>query len=169
MFIPKSLDRSVTDASRSLFPDSWLDSPDDCILPTASTRDVVMPPNGEYLSFSTNYERFAAQELSKRLDTEAFTKKGFMLQAVAAGWHFKSAGQLQEIGDKVGRERILVMHGTRDNMIACQHGQVLIEELKPGKSFVVEEAGHVIMLERTEWYNGVVEAIVAETEKMGKK
>lgn len=169
MFIPKSLDRSVTDASRSLFPDSWLDSPDDCILPTTSTRDVIMPPNGEYLRFSTNYERFAAQELSKRLDTEAFTKKGFMLQAIAAGWHFKSQAQLAEIGDKVGRGRILVMHGTMDNLITCQHGRVLIEELKPGKSYIVEGAGHVLMLERTEWYNGIVKAMVTETEKMGKE
>ena len=92
-----------------------------------------------------------------------------MLQAIAAGWHFKSAEQLKEIGDRVGRERILVMHGTRDNMITCQHGRVLIEELKPGKSHVVEGAGHVLMLERTEWYNGVVEAMVRETGKMGKK
>jgi hypothetical protein len=41
MFIPKSLDRSVTDAARSLFADKWLEAPDDCRVPTAST------PNGE--------------------------------------------------------------------------------------------------------------------------
>jgi pimeloyl-ACP methyl ester carboxylesterase len=169
MFVPKSLDRAITDASRSLFPDSWLDSPDDCVLPSATTRDVVLPPNGAYLRFSTNYEHFAAQELSKRLNTVAFTKKGFVLQAIAAGWHFKSKKQLEEIGDGVGRGRVLVMHGTRDNMITVQHGRVLIEELKPGKSFVVEGAGHVLMLERTEWYNGVIEEMVAKTEKMGKK
>jgi pimeloyl-ACP methyl ester carboxylesterase len=169
MFVPKSLDRSVADAARSLFPDAWLDSPDDCILPTSSTKNVVMPPNGEYLRFSTNYERFAAQELSKRLDTKAFTKKGFMLQAVAAGWHHKSAEQLKEIGDRVGRERILVMHGTSDNMITVHHGRVLVEELKPMKSFVMEGSGHVLMLEKTEWYNGVVVKMVAETEKMGRK
>lgn len=34
-----------------------------------------------------------------------------MLQAIAAGWHHKSAEQLKEIGDKVGRERIMVLHG----------------------------------------------------------
>jgi hypothetical protein len=41
MFIPKSLDRSVTDAARSLFADKWLEAPDDCRVPTAST------PNSE--------------------------------------------------------------------------------------------------------------------------
>ena len=92
-----------------------------------------------------------------------------MLQAIAAGWHFKSQAQLAEIGDKVGRGRILVMHGTMDNLITCQHGRVLIEELKPGKSYIVEGAGHVLMLERTEWYNGIVKAMVTETEKMGKE
>jgi pimeloyl-ACP methyl ester carboxylesterase len=168
MFVPKSLDRSVTDAARSLFPDTWLDSPDDCTIPSPSTKSVTMPPNGAYLRFDTNYERFAAQELTKRLDTEAFTKKGFMLQAIAAGWHHKSAAQLKEIGDRVGRERILVLHGTKDNMITVHHGRVLIAELEPRKSFVVEGAGHVLMLERTAWYNGVVEEIVAETERMGK-
>lgn len=111
MFIPKSLDRSVTDAARSLFADAWLVKPDDCPLPTAETPNVVLPPSGAYKRFNTNYERFAAQELSKRLDTPSFTKQGFMLQAIAAGWHHKSAAQLKEIGDKVGRQRIMVVHG----------------------------------------------------------
>jgi hypothetical protein len=31
-----------------------------------------------------------------------------MLQAIAAGWHYKSPAQLKELGDKVGRERISV-------------------------------------------------------------
>lgn len=169
MFVPKSLDRAVADAARSLFPDTWLDSPDDCIVPSASTPNVELPPNGAYLRFGTNYERFAAQELTKRLDTQAFTKKGFVLQAIAAGWHYRSKEQLESIADRVGRERILVMHGTRDNMITVEHGRVLIEELQPRKSFLVEGAGHVLMLERMRWYNEAVEEMVTETEKMEKK
>jgi hypothetical protein len=169
MFIPKSLDRSVRDAAASLFPDSWLDSPDECILPTPSTPNIILPDSGAYGKFPTNYYRFAAQELSKRLDADAFTKKGFMLQAIAAGWHYKSPEQLKELGDKVGRERIVVMHGTRDNMITVEHGRVVVEGLKPGTSHIREGSGHVLLLELTEWHDGVIEEVVEKCEAMGRK
>lgn len=78
MFIPKSLDRSVTDAARSLFADAWLEEADECRVPTSSTPNVVLPESGAYKTFSTNFERFAAQEVSKRLDAASFTKQGFM-------------------------------------------------------------------------------------------
>jgi hypothetical protein len=44
-----------------------------------------------------------------------------MLQAVAAGWHHKSAEQLKEIGDKVGRERIMVVHGMSPKSLFTIH------------------------------------------------
>ncbi len=91
------------------------------------------------------------------------------MQAIAAGWHYKSAKQLKELGDKVGRERILVMHGTKDNMITFHHGKVLIEELQPRKSYVKEGSGHVLMLELTEWHNGVIEEMVTKTQAMGRE
>ncbi|TVY75864.1 hypothetical protein LSUE1_G006080 [Lachnellula suecica] len=146
MFVPKSLDRSVTDAAHMLFSDAWLDAPDDTILPNANTPNVVLPASGDYKRFATNYERFAAQELTKRLDPEGFQKKGFMLQAIAAGWHHKSAAQLKELGDRVGRERISVMHGTKDNMISVPHGRKLIQMLEPGKGEIREGTGHVFSL-----------------------
>ena len=34
-----------------------------------------------------------------------------MLQAIAAGWHYMSPERLKELGDKVGRNRIMVLHG----------------------------------------------------------
>jgi hypothetical protein len=172
MFIPKPLDRSIPDASRSLFPDPWLDSPDDCTLPTASTPSIILPapPAGTYLPFLTNYHRFAAQELSKRLNTVEFTLKGFILQAVAAGYHYKSAAQLKELGDRVGRERIVVMHGTRDNMISFRHGEVLMRELDGEgiTKYIKEGSGHVLPLELAVWLNGVVEAMVEKCEGIGK-
>jgi pimeloyl-ACP methyl ester carboxylesterase len=170
MFIPKSLDRSVSDAAVSLFPDSWLDAPDGTRLPQPGTALVDFPqPCGHYSLFDTNYERFAAQELNKRLDPGAMPKFSFMLQAIAAGWHFKSPQQLREIGDRVGRDRILVLHGTGDRMITVHHGRVLIEELKPGKSFVLDGSGHVLMLEKTEWFDAVVEELIQRTERTGGK
>ena len=154
MFVPKSLDRSVTDAARMLFTDTWLALPDDTKVPQPSTPDVVFPPSGEYKKFNSNYERFAAQELKKRTDPDiGFGKKGFMLQAIAAGWHYKSPEQLKEIADKVGRERIAVVHGTRDNMITLPHGEWLIKCLEPGVTEIREGKGHVIMIEETRWHN----------------
>jgi pimeloyl-ACP methyl ester carboxylesterase len=169
MFVPKSLDRAVTDSARMLFSPSWLAKPDDTILPTSSTPNAVLPPSGHYQRFSTNYERFAAQELTKRLDTEGFPKKGFMLQAIAAGWHFKSPEQLRELGDRVGRERICVMHGTADNMISVPHGRKLIAMLEPGRGEIREGVGHVFMLEEWEWHNGVVREMVEKGLALNKE
>jgi pimeloyl-ACP methyl ester carboxylesterase len=168
MFVPKTLDRSVTDAARMLFSDSWLDAPDDTIVPDASTPNAVLPSSGKYARFTTNYERFAAQELTKRLDLEGFQKKGFMMQAIAAGWHHKSAEQLKEIGDKVGRDRILVMHGTTDNMITVPHGRKLIKMLEPGVGEIVEGTGHVFMLEKWKWHNEMIEKMVETGLRLNK-
>lgn len=168
MFIPKTLDRSVADGAASMFPDAWLLKPDETIVPTPDVKGYLPPnpPAKEYGKFATNYERFAAQELNKRLDPVAFEKKGFMLQAIAAGWHHKSAKQLNEIGNRVGRSRICVFHGTSDRMITVPHGHKLIAALQPGRVELVEGSGHVFMLEKAEWHNGVIEEMVKKTEAM---
>ncbi|RFU32565.1 hypothetical protein B7463_g3783, partial [Scytalidium lignicola] len=169
MFIPKSLDRSLEDVSKSLFAQAWLDKPDDAELPNSNTPKVILPPSGAYPAFKTNYERWAAQELTKRLDSEAYQRKGFMLQAIAAGWHHKSAAQLKELGDKVGRERIVVLHGTEDRMITVYHGKKLIEMLNPGVGIIREGFGHVFMMEDTKWYNELMEQQIKKTEDMSKE
>lgn len=169
MFIPKSMDRSVTDASRMMFSDSWLVSKDTSPVPQPGTPGVLFPAKGKYGMFETNYQRFAAQEINKRLDPKRFAKKGFMLQAIAAGWHHKSAAQLKEIGDNVGRERIFVLHGTADNMISVPHGRKLIEMLQPGTAVIKEGVGHVFMLEDTYWHNDMIAEQIEKTRKLGLK
>jgi len=104
--------------------------------------------------------------LNKRLDTNRFGKKGFMLQAIAAGWHYLGEERLKELGDKVGRERIMVLHGTKDNMISVPHGRKLIEELRPGTAVVREGSGHVFMLEQWKWHNEMVEGMIEKVEKL---
>jgi pimeloyl-ACP methyl ester carboxylesterase len=168
MFIPKSLDRAVSDASASLFPDPWLDSPDETRLPQPGTASVGFPSSGHYSLFNTNYERFVAQEANKRLDPEAFPQHCFILQAIAAGWHYKSPQQLREIGDRVGRDRILLMHGTADRMITVHHGRELVEKLKPGQSFIIDDSGHVLLLEKTEWFDEIVGKFFIQTEQMAR-
>ena len=147
--IPKDIDTQLAEVKMRLFPESYTNAPD---------VDRKFPTNGD---------RFAASEVNKRMDTEGFTKKGFMLQAIAAGWHHKSAAQLKQIGDSVGRERILVLHGTYDRMITVPHGITLIEELGgegsglTGK--IYPECGHVLPMEKREEFSKVITDLVNRT------
>lgn len=166
MLLPKSLDRTIEFAAGNIFAEAFLDQPDAAKVPDASTPKVKMPPNGEYLMFATNFDRFAAQEVTKQLDTEGFTKKGFLMQLIAAGWHHKSAAQLRDMADKVGRDRILVLHGTLDNMISVPHGRKLVEYIQPGAGVIVEGMGHAPVMERTEWLAELLEERMALGEKL---
>lgn len=183
MLIPKSLEESVRGAARNTFPAEYLLQPDDIHLPdpsfSAATFDpMIKPPQGggKYLHFNNNYERFVAGEMHKRLDSKRFTTKGFLLQLIAAGWHHKTPEQLREIGDQVGRERILVLHGTVDRMISVPHGYKLRDYLKgngaeDGSSsgltaVIVEGMGHVPPLERTEWFHELIEERIRKGEAL---
>jgi pimeloyl-ACP methyl ester carboxylesterase len=95
--------------------------------------------------------------MHKRLDPARFGIKGFLLQLIAAGWHHKSPAQLADMADKIGRERILVLHGTEDNMISTPHGRKLIEYIQPGVGLIVEGMGHAPLVERCEWFNNLIE------------
>lgn len=152
--IPKALDVQIADVKTRLFSPEWLSQPD---------AEGTFPTNGD---------RFAAQELKKRMDTESFTRKGFMCQALAAGWHHKSAKQLNELAAKVGRERIMVVHGTVDQMITPPHGEVLVKELggeeRGVKRVVFEGKGHALMMEERRAFTKLVGEFVEKTEAMGK-
>ncbi|KAK3937197.1 Alpha/Beta hydrolase protein [Diplogelasinospora grovesii] len=132
----------------------------------ANANQQQTPAEAEYLRFDNNMQRFIAQEMHKRLNPGSFGLKGFLLQAVAAGWHRKTPAQLKELGDMIGRERILVMHGTEDNMISPPHGRKLIDRLQPGVGLILEGMGHVPIVERWEWYNNLIEERCALGEKL---
>ncbi|KAL1837173.1 hypothetical protein VTJ49DRAFT_4183 [Mycothermus thermophilus] len=170
LLLPKTPDRSVRDAARRMFSHAWLSAPvDDVHLPDPETTPKVLPPSsgGKYLKFSSNAERFVAQEMHKRLDPKGgFTVKGFLLQLIAAGWHHKSAEQLAKMADEVGRERILVMHGTEDGMISMPHGRKLIDMIKPGMAEISPGLGHCPIVERVEWFHGIIEELVKKGETL---
>ena len=139
MFVPRDIDVRLDEISRRLFSEEFLRKPD---------REGLFPTNGD---------RVAAGELSKQMDKEHFTRKGFMLQAIAAGWHSKSKDQLAMLGDKVGRERIMIMHGTEDQMLTFVHGKLLKEELGEVGWSVWKGKGHVLMWECDEEFNAEIE------------
>lgn len=140
----------------NIFSPTWLALPDEL-------EYVVQP-------FPTNGDRIAASEVQKRSDTASFTRTGFIAQALAAGWHSKSPTQLAELGDKVGRERIMLLHGGIDRMITFPHAEVLLEGLggrEGGVTVHFEEGqGHVIPIEMRKEFQGWLEELVGKTEGM---
>ncbi|KAI0907210.1 Alpha/Beta hydrolase protein [Ustulina deusta] len=170
MLLPKSLDRTVAYTAGNVFPAKWLAGPDDAVLPDETVPRCRMPVGGwPYRHFDSNFARFAAQEVTKQRDREGFTRPGFLLQIIAAGWHHKSATQLREIGDKVGRERILVLHGTEDKIISIPHGRKLIEYLQPGKGLVVDGMGHAPIVERTRWFDELLAGMCLTGEQLNER
>jgi pimeloyl-ACP methyl ester carboxylesterase len=148
LFLPRDIDVQLADIKHRLFSAEFLQRPDDHV-------------SGSGGRFPTIGDRVGAQELRKRLDRDGFTRKGFLLQAVAAGWHHKSADELARLVDLVGRRRICVMHGTGDRMITYPHAEVLRRELGEGVRFErFEGKGHVLMWEEREAFNRMVEEMV---------
>ncbi|KAI0473546.1 Alpha/Beta hydrolase protein [Xylariaceae sp. FL0804] len=169
MLVPKSLDRSIAYSADAFFPFDWLAAPDEADVPDASTPRCAVPPGG-YARFPDNYTRFAAAEIQKQRDPDGgFSKPGFLCQVIAAGWHHKSPEQLAALADVIGRERILVMHGTTDGIISTPHGEKLIEYLRPGKGLIVENMGHAPIVQKPKWFNDLLEEMCARGQEHGSK
>ncbi|KAI1394150.1 alpha/beta-hydrolase [Hypoxylon trugodes] len=158
--MPKSLESEIRHTADGCFPHEWLVAPDSAEPPNESTPRCEVPPGG-YKTFESNYARFAAQEIHMRR-----SKNGFLLQAVAGGFHRKSPEQLKEMADRVGRERIMVLHGTVDGMIPVSHGRKLIEYLKPGEGLIIEGLGHAPIHQKTRWFNELLAERCARGEKL---
>lgn len=155
MFTPKPAAEAIHATAFQIFTDEFLAAPDeakDVPIPGVTPMAGPAPGGAGYLTFDSNYQRFQAQELTKRMDKKLFSAKGFMMQLIAAAWHAKSPQQLAELGDRVGRERIAVVHGTRDNMIDVRFGRTLIERLQPGEGLILEGMGHAPVMERVDWF-----------------
>ncbi|KAL8669374.1 MAG: hypothetical protein Q9168_006035 [Polycauliona sp. 1 TL-2023] len=149
--MPKSIDNQLVGMKAQMFSQSWLEAPD---------------PYGD---FATNSDRISAMEIEKRQNVEGFTRKGIICQAIAAGWHYKSPEQLKELADRVGRQRIQVLHGTIDNMITVPHGDILARELGEDQGvtkIIVEGRGHVLHFEEEKLYQGILEKMVGKTENL---
>lgn len=162
LFIPRSIDEQLKHVKHNLFTNKWLTSPD--------SHEYTKEP------FPTNCDRFAAGEISKRNDPSSFNRTGFMAQALVCGWHYKSPEQLRELADGVGRERIMVIHGTEDRMITYPHSKVLIEGLegigdqKKGEvqKYLIEGQGHCIPIEMRSEFKTWLEDLIARGEELNK-
>lgn len=154
---PKPLSAQIAKVKADCYSASWLAQPDE-------TEFVIK-------SFPTNGDRFAAGEINKRLSPGVFTRHGFLCQLYAAGFHHKSAEQIKQLGDLVGRERIFVFHGRGDQMINFVHGEMLVRELggeEGGVTKVFAECGHVAPFELRQEFKGWIAERVEKTEGMSK-
>lgn len=157
MFIPRDIDVQLDGICDRLFSNDFLALPD-------TEGDEPFGPGGP--NYPTNRDRYAAGEMEKRQDTAGFTKKAFILQAIAAGWHHKSPEQIAALRDRVGKGRIAVAHGTTDKMLTFNHGEILRNEIGakvewreyPGR-------GHVLMWEEEKDFNEWVAGFIAKWEK----
>ncbi|KJX98653.1 alpha/beta-hydrolase like protein [Zymoseptoria brevis] len=156
MLVPKSLDDQIAKVKEDCYSSQWLSQPDEL-------EHTVQ-------KFPTNGDRFAAGELKKRTTPGNMTPASFICQLVAAGWHHKSAKDLKQIGDKVGRERILVFHGTDDHMIDFMHAEMLLKELGGEDEGVTksfhEGMGHVGPIEIRHEFNKLIVDRVETTERL---
>ncbi|KYK57590.1 hypothetical protein DCS_04601 [Drechmeria coniospora] len=163
MLKPKPEGEAIADTAQQLFVPDWLLAPDEETPPSASLTPKCGPPSdgGEYKLFDSNFQRFQAQELAKRRLEGAFPVHGFLCQLIAAGWHHKSDAQLRDMADAVGRERIVVLHGTADNMLSTDNGQRLIDVIEPAVALIEEGMGHAPIMERAKWFNELLDEKLA--------
>jgi pimeloyl-ACP methyl ester carboxylesterase len=159
LFVPRPMDTQLNNVAYNLFTDDWLPLPD--------KLEYTKEP------FPTNRDRVMASELSKRVNPNTMTRASFLAQALAAGWHHKSPSQIAELGDKIGRERIMVVHGGKDRMISFPNGEALAEMLggKEGGITIrfVPEMGHVFPIEMRKAFNQWVEEIVCKGEDLNQQ
>ncbi|KAK1978707.1 glycylpeptide N-tetradecanoyltransferase [Colletotrichum cereale] len=145
MFFPSGPDVELNNKAHRIFTGKFLDSPD-----TGS-----LDPGNKY---PTNLDRFKADELNERMeDTNISRRKGYLLQGIAAGWHYKSDAELARIGNGVGKPRIMVMHGTFDETITFQHFEIMKSALGDGPEYIAwKDCGHIPIWERETEFNETV-------------
>ena len=172
---PKTFEAEIRDVARGCFPEAWLaaapPADDGIVDDQVDAMDDGSPGHekshnsrGAVPRFGTNYELWAAGEIAKHRAGQV-TRTGHWMQALAAARHALDAEQLRSLGDEVGRERILVLHGDADGMMPVELGRVLMVELRPARSIVVEGMGHAPIQERADWFNGVLEEWFTDEER----
>lgn len=152
MIMPKPLTARIESSKYRLFGKDWLDQPDAL---------GVFPTNGD---------RYTAEELWRMDHLSKPRYQGYLLQGLAASWHYMSEERLKKVGKTV--ESIMVLTGTEDNMIEHFHSDILVDGLESAGRKVelkkFQDAGHALHWELGN-YNTIIEQFVlAAQEKTGK-
>lgn len=99
----------------------------------------------------------------------SFSAKGVLCQLLAGACHSKTDEQLHEIGENIGREKITVMQGTVDPLIAFENLGWLVgglggERGDEVRKVVFEDTGHYIPLEQQAGFWEAMERHLREAE-----
>ena len=155
---PKPLEQQIFKIKADCLTSDWLTKPDE-------VEEVVQ-------KFPTNGDRFTATEIRKRTTPGWYTRHGFLCQLYAAGFHHKSAAQIKQLGDVIGRERILVFHGESDAMIDFVHAEMLFKELGGDGSGVIKSfhpaIGHIAPYQMRKEFHDIIADRIEETTAMAK-
>lgn len=144
--IPQSADASLNGVKQSLFGQDWMFTPDE-----------EADPNKAAL-FPTNGDRWAA---TSYLDVPV-PLRGAILQAPACIRFSMSSVQLKHIGDKIGRHRIQVCHGSADRMIPLKAAERLRSELGLEESnfHVFSGDAHLVIISRFKEVAALLEQMI---------
>ncbi len=61
-----------------------------------------------------------------------------------------------------------MVHSRHDGMIPFKYGRKLVDVLQPGSGLMLEGQGHVPKLEKTKWFNKLIEGSFAKGENLAK-
>ncbi|KJZ77067.1 hypothetical protein HIM_03388 [Hirsutella minnesotensis 3608] len=166
---PGSEETQIANMIHLLFPDDWLAKLDTDGDPSPSTTSrFKLPPEmgGKPAYFESNWQRYQAWEMSKRRRKGLMPLSGELCQAVAVVTHRMSDRELRAMADAVGRERILVVHGTEDRLLSVEHGHHFIDVIQPAQGIIIEGMGHACIMERSMFINKTLEESIEVWNKL---
>ncbi|CUS06975.1 unnamed protein product, partial [Tuber aestivum] len=151
MLVPRSLPARLAAAQENIFTAAWLKAPDDLGV------------------FPTNSDRYVAEELWRVENLPPPVYQGFLLQGLAASWHYMGPERLKVLGQRI--RHILVCTGDLDAMIECRHSDVLVRGIAAGGRVVkrvFEGCGHGLQFQCAREYNCMIEEFVTAAHEDGK-
>lgn len=137
----------------------------------ANAPDAREETNEGLPLFDTRGDRYTAEMTHMHQSPEAYTHSAWFRQALAVpGWQM-TADDLKQLGDSVGRNRIMVIHGSDDKALAPVHADELVKGLGGAgeggvKLVMLDGCGHIPPLERQSEFAQLIADFVNETRAL---
>jgi pimeloyl-ACP methyl ester carboxylesterase len=153
LLLPRSLEGAIAHNAGSHFEAEWLAARGKHILDTN-------PDDGEYhvqvqqsFVYASNYDKWVALQAAMMKESGGWGLNVVRdwLFPMAAMLHNTSPDTLNQIRERVGSERIMVVHGDKDRMIHNKHGRNLAYNLGVGDCHLAPGSGHGIIWDNTQW------------------
>lgn len=126
--------------------------------------------NDEEGLFPTNGDRVTAQSY---LASGPNNTKGALLQVPGAYKHYFPPEKLAKIAAEVGHKRILVLHGSHDQMLLLEHGYKLHNGLggddKGVSLIVLPKTGHMTIVEQRQALKNAIVSLIERSEGVAEE